>query len=150
MAKGKDVSEFNLEVGENVSSSICHCCEKESSIGHGFIYKNGNAYAVYYAGWSHSHSDKNINFAIAIGEWADDSTPADRVSIGVEVFEGKPEIVCRVIDPEKSPWASTELLGDMISRSYAIKHPLLKEVFSIVEHIAHYHEAIREYLEIPK
>lgn len=140
------VPNFSLEVGENCKSSICHCCGRESYIGHGFIFKDGDAYAVYYAGWVPNHPEKKVSFAIAIGEWDDNSTAEDRTCFGLEVYEGKEEILFRAIEPADSPWNNTELLGKMISRDDALNSHLMREVFDIVEHIIRNHDCIKKYL----
>ncbi len=137
---------FQLEIGENGKSSICHCCGRKSFIGHGFIYKGGDAYAVYYAGWAPSHSPIKVSFAIAIGKWDDNSTVQDRICFGLEAYEDKEEILFRAIDPSDSPWKNTELLGNMISREDALNNPSIKEVFDITELIIRKHGAIKEYL----
>lgn len=137
---------YNVEIGENSESSVCHCCGKESCVGHGFVYKESDAYAVYYAGWSTSHSEKKVTFALAIGEWGDDSVSNDRTCFGLEVYESGDEFLFRVIEPDESPWANTDLLGEMVSRSEALNHPLIREVFVITENIIREHMAIWEHL----
>lgn len=144
------MTNYDLEIGENKNSSVCHCCGKKSCVGHGFIYKDGDAYSVYYVAWSNAHLDKKVSLALAIGEWDDDSTNKDRTCFGVEVYEGDEEILFRVIEPSESPWANTDLLGPMLNRKDSLAHPLLKEVFTIVEYILRNHPALVEYLEIPK
>jgi hypothetical protein len=139
---------FKLEIGEDSKSSICHCCGRKSFTGHGFIYKNDDAYAVYYAGWAPGHSLKKVTFAIAIGEWDDDSTVQDRICFGLEAYEDKEEILLRVIEPSDSPWKSTELLGKMIFREEALNNPYIQEVYDITELIIRKHEAIKEYLAV--
>lgn len=143
-----DAPKFDIEIGENCKPSICHCCEHKSNIGHGFVYKDGNAYAIYYAGWSPSHSYNKVSIAIAIGGWSDNSTSADRICFGLESYEAEKEILFRVIDPVESPWSNTELLGKMISRQDALNNSLLKEVFVIAERVVCNHDAIRKYLGI--
>ena len=143
------MANYDIEIGENKNASICHCCGKNSCIGHGFVYKDDSAYAVYYVGWSEAHSDKKISIALAIGEWNEDSTVADHTCFGIEVYEAKDEILLRVIEPAQSPWANTALLGSMLAKQDSLSHPLLKEVFVIVECILRGHKALREYLGIP-
>lgn len=41
----------------------------------------------------------------------------------------------RVIETAESPWGSTDLLGDMLSRENALIDSLLKEVFVVAEHV---------------
>ena len=144
------MTSYDIEVGENKNASTCHCCGKDSFVGHGFIYKNDDAYAVYYVGWSNAHLDKKVSIALAISEWDDDSTTDDRTCFGIEVSEGEDEIYFSVIGPSESPWSNTDLLGPMITRNEGLSHPLLKEVFEIVEKVLRDHIALREYFAIPE
>lgn len=144
------MANYDIEVGENKNASTCHCCGKESCVGHGFIYKDDDAYAVYYVGWSDAHPDKKVSFALAIGEWDDDSTSSDRACFGIEMYEGEDEILFRVIEPSESPWADTDLLGQMLARKETLAHSLLDEVIAIAEYIVRNHVALREYLLIPE
>jgi len=141
---------FEIEIGENCKPSVCHCCGQKSNVGHGFIYKEEVAYAVYYVGWAAGHPDKTMSFALAIGEWDDESTIEDRICFGLEAYEEEKEILFRVIEAAESPWENTDLLGKMISLQEALKHHLLQEVFIIIEYIIRNHLAVRKYLAITK
>lgn len=140
------MNKFNIEIGENCASSTCNCCGKESNTGHGFVYKNGDAYAVYYAGWSNSHLKKVVSIAIAIGEWADSATNEMRTCFGIEAIDNDNEISLSVISPENSPWPDTGLLGKMLTRDEALSSELLSEVFLIIEVALKKHPAIVDYL----
>ena len=143
------MASYDIEVGENKNASTCHCCGKKSCVGHGFVYKNDDAYAVYYAGWSDAHPAKKVSIALALGGWDGGSTIDDRTCFGVEASEGKDEILFRVIEPDESPWPDTDLLGPMLTRNQGLSHPLLKEVFVIAENVLRGHLALRQYLAIP-
>ena len=144
------MANYDIEVGENKSSSTCHCCGKKSCVGHGFVYKNDDAYAIYYVGWSNSHPDKKVSMALAIGDWGDSATNDDRTCFGIEASEGNEEVLFRVIDPNESPWPNTDLLGQMLTRDKGLSHSLLKEVFVIAESVLRGHVALREYLTLPE
>ena len=138
---------LEIEVSEDERSSVCHCCGKESSVSHGFVYKAGAARAIYGAQWSTKHSRPTVNFAIAIGEWDDDGRrTTNTVCFGLNLYDGGDDVAFRVIDPEESPWPDSDLMGTMLCRSEGLRHPLLNEVFSIVENVVHHHPSIRNYL----
>lgn len=141
-------AKYEIEIGENSEASTCHCCSQNSYNGHGFVYKNSDAHAVYYAAWSKEHAEKMVTFAFAIGEWDDDSTVDSRVCFGIEAYEAENDILLRVIEPNESPWPSTDLLGQMLSRSEGLQHSLIKEVFVIIEEVLHSHVAIQQYLSM--
>lgn len=141
-------SVFKLEVGENAKTSRCDCCGAESATGHGFIYRDEIAYAVYFAGWSYGHRQNGVSMAIAVGRWDDSSTVHDRVCFGVEAQEGEKQILFRIIDPDESPWPQTELLGDMISRDEARISASRDDAISIAEQIVRNHPAVCEFLRL--
>lgn len=139
---------YDIEIGEESSASTCKCCGLESNTGQGFVYRDGGAHAIYYVGWSNKHPKKKLAFALAIGKWEVGSSSDDRTCFGLEAYEGQDSILFRVIDPEESPWPSTPLMGEMITRNEGLRHRLLEEVFVIAEKIARDHTAVREYLGI--
>lgn len=143
------MTNYEFEIGENKSDSTCHCCGRRSCVGHGFVSKNKDAYAVYYAGWSEDHPYRKVNIALAIGDWDEDSTTDNRTCFGLEVLEDGDEISFKIVEPTESPWSNTDLLGPMLTRVEGLSHPLLKEVFLITENILRNHIALREYLAIP-
>jgi len=147
MINTSNINQFGIEIGENCNASICSCCNSESYVGHGFVYKSHEAYAVYYAGWTPSHIEKRVSFAVAIGEWDDNSTSDQRTCFGLEAYDGGNNIHFRIIDPENSPWGSTELLGQMLRRVDALENPLLEQVFDIVELVISRHLAIHNFFE---
>lgn len=136
---------YAVEVSGDVIS-LCKCCNKQSVNGHGFVYCNGDARAVYYATWSSAHFPKRVSFALSIGEWSDESTTEDRDCFGIEARENKNQIVFQILEPEESLWPSTDLLGPMINRDRASNHSKIKDIFDVLEKILKSHVSIREYL----
>ena len=144
------MANYEIEIGKDRQSSVCQCCGKESSVGHGFVYKDGDAYAIYSAAWSTMHSQPKISFALAIGDWDDDGKRNENtVCFGVEAVDGGDKILFQIIDPSESPWPDSELLGSMLARESSMNHASINEVFTIVESLLHRHPAIREYLALP-
>lgn len=74
------------------------------------------------------------------------SSSGDRACFGLTAHEGEHEVVFRIVNPEESPWGSTELLGNMLARQEALKHPLLKELYEVADVVMRHHPAIRDYL----
>ncbi|KAB7609821.1 hypothetical protein F9L33_15480 [Amylibacter sp. SFDW26] len=139
---------YEIEMGEADHSSFCECCDQEASTTHGFVYKDDDAYAVYYATWSQKHETKYVNFAIAVGEWGDNSSNMDRTCFGLEVYDNKDKLDFRVIEPEGSPWGETDLLGKMLSRQESLEHCLKDEIFLIIEKVINNDILLNEYFEI--
>jgi hypothetical protein len=138
---------FSLEVGEDEKAQRCHCCGEAGSIGHGFIYRNGSAYGINYVAWSGNHPDRGVSLAVAVGEWDEGTTSAQRTCMGVDVYEGESEIYFHFSGPEVSPWPNSELLGPMLEREVALVHPLKAEFLEICEVVVRSHPAVARFLK---
>lgn len=126
-------SDLSLEAGPQEAGTVCDCCGTRSTTVHGFVSRSGDAFAVYYAGWSDRHPERGVTMAIATGEWAEDSGPQDRTSIGLEARPTATEIHFTVVGPEQSPWGETPLFGKMLSRENAVVHPVLRSTLEVAE-----------------
>ena len=138
---------FTLEIGENEKTLRCHCCGESGSTGHGFVYRDGSAYGIYYVAWSRAHPDRGVSLAMAVGEWDDGTTTAQRTCVGVEAYERETEILFRFISPAASPWPNTELLGPMLDRESAVAHPLRSEFLDLCDVIVRGHPAVASFLD---
>lgn len=137
---------LRLELGESGDSKPCTCCGAASRTVHGFVYRDDDAYAVYYGGWSEGHPGRGVTLAIAVGEWSEGSGPRDRVSIGVLAKPTPSSVDFTVLDSSESPWAETPLLGKMLDRDRARAHPALKEVLHVAEHVVRDDSRVRGFL----
>jgi len=138
---------LRIETGET-QKSTCHCCGKDSITVHGFIYRNEEPYAVYYAGWAITHPKHYVSVALAVGKWDEKSSVADRTSFGFNAFLTASEIQFSFIGPEDSSWGETELLGKMLDRNQALKSPLSKEILALGEYIVEADQRVGNYLRI--
>lgn len=138
----------SLEIGEDENGLQCRCCGAAGSTGHGFFYRDGDAYGVYYAAWSRAHPERGVSLALAVGEWDEGATTAQRTCVGVEAYEGQSEILFRFIGPSESPWPSTDLLGPMLERQAALSHPLKEEFLALSEVVVRGHPAVAQFLKI--
>jgi hypothetical protein len=137
---------LKIELGEDPPPTRCECCGAATSTAHGFVYEAGDARAIYYAGWSAGHPDRGVTMAIAIGDWDEGADASKRVSIGLAAYSTEKEIQFSVLSPENSPWGRTDLLGRMLPRSEALRHPLLQEAYAIAEHIATHDGRVADFL----
>lgn len=138
----------SLEPGKDEQAHRCHCCGEPGSTEHGFIYQDGSAHGVYYAAWSEGHPERGVSLAIAVGEWDEGTTAAQRTCVGLEAYEGETEILFRFIDPDASPWPDTELLGPMLSRDTALHHPLTAHLLELCGLVVRYHPAVARFLKV--
>src|SRR5437868_558522 len=114
------MGEISLELGGSSEPYLCPCCNQVSQTIWGFVYEDGDAHAVYYAGWTLGHKHEGVTIAIGLGEWGDDTGPEGRYSVGLEARTTDSDILFAVIDPDRSPWGNTEFIGRMLSRDEAL------------------------------
>jgi hypothetical protein len=141
------MSTLQLELGEFGEAGRCACCNATSRTVHGFVYRDGDAYAVYYGGWSDGHPERGVSLAIAVGEWTEGTSPADRVSIGMIAMPTPSSVNFGVLNPTESPWGDTPLLGKMLERAQALTHPALKAVMHVAEHVVLEDTRVRRFLD---
>jgi hypothetical protein len=97
------------------------------------VSRDGDAFAIYYAGWSERHPERGVTMAIATGEWTDGSGAQDRVSIGLSARSTDTEVQFTIAEPEESPWGETPLFGKMLSRDRALMSASLAVTLEVAE-----------------
>ncbi len=119
---------------EEPKVEICECCGNETYTLTRFVYKDDYAFAVYYLKFTKNHEDKIATGIISIGDWGTDEEPKNRFSFPFKIWTKKNNYQIGLIDKNESPWKN-EILGKILDRNEALKHPWIKEVFHITDHI---------------
>jgi hypothetical protein len=89
---------FSLELGDEVSNITCECCSKQFKSVVGFVKRDDDAYAVYFATLQTGHDDIAVGLTVSVGKWWDDNAlnerqqngalPSSTLLTGREVFPG--------------------------------------------------------------
>ncbi|RZL41137.1 MAG: hypothetical protein EOP00_25410 [Pedobacter sp.] len=130
---------------EEPNFEMCDCCGKEIVKLTRFVYKDHDAFAIYYAQFTKAHEDKYVTGIVSIGDWGSDEEPKTRTAFPFRIWTNEDNYQVGLIDKEESPWQS-KLLGKILNRDEALKHPWIKEVFHITDHIVAEDEPVIEYL----
>ncbi|MCB1025817.1 MAG: hypothetical protein KDB79_15585 [Acidobacteria bacterium] len=117
------------------NESDCECCGGTTTNLTRFVYKEGDAYAIYYATFSNNHPEASVTGVISIGGWDTDDIPEDRVAFPFRIWESKDDFNVGLTSVADSPWNHVKILGKMLDREEALSHPWINEVFHITEHI---------------
>jgi hypothetical protein len=128
-------------------TSLCDCCAGTTTILTRFVYKDGDAYAIYYAAFSDNHPDGTVKMAVGLGEWGEGADASARVAFALDLRVFGDQFEVMVTDAAQSQWSDAEVLGTMLDRKAALAHPWIREVFHIVDHLVLEDSAVREYLE---
>ncbi|WP_417941723.1 hypothetical protein [Flavobacterium sp. RS13.1] len=113
---------------------LCDCCENETVKLTRFVYKDEDAFAIYYLKFTKGHEDKYALGLISIGDWGTDEEPKNRFSFPFRIWLDETYFQIGLMDKEESPWKH-EILEKILYRKDALEHPWIQEVFHITDHI---------------
>jgi hypothetical protein len=133
-------------MGEEKATTICACCSSPMHQSHGFIYRNENPYALYFAAWIPGHSQPVADIAIGIAEWAKEPKPEEVLAISLHVQASDNSLEFMFVDPTESAWQHSALLGQLLPREEALQHISKKDFLHIAEHIIQDDRRIRHFL----
>ena len=119
------------------SRGHCDCCGRVSRSVAGLVYDQGNAAAAYWMHWTDGHlSDTGANLDLVLGEWGDETSPADRYAISMvhrQQADGTPALM--VGDAHGRPAANGNLANTAMRRDDVIGTTLAAQVFAITDAI---------------
>jgi hypothetical protein len=125
----------------------CDCCGGVTTALTRYVYRDGDAHAVYYARFGNQHEPRIVEVVVSIGEWGDGTNHWDRVAFALRLRAVDSEYQVTVVDASESPWQGVQLLGRMLDRDEALGHERLQEVFHITDHMVLDDQPIRDYLK---
>ncbi|HKS57648.1 MAG TPA: hypothetical protein VJS12_20285 [Steroidobacteraceae bacterium] len=120
---------------EAPTSSECGCCGKTTVRLTRFVYRDEDAYAVYYAQYTPDHSETRLSGLISLGDWGEDSEPAGRVAFPFQIWMDESDFKVGLMDAGNSPWKDVTFLGRILDRNEALTHAWVDEVFHITDHM---------------
>jgi hypothetical protein len=123
---------YEIEVSEP-SVSHCDCCDGLTVRVTGFVCRQGEAFAIYYAEYSNIHPENEIALLVSIGEWGEESVPSQRAAFYCRVRPVDDSHQVTLGDVADSPWSDVELIGQKLTRAEALAHPLKTTAFELVD-----------------
>lgn len=135
---------IEIEFGEPLTAT-CDCCGREILTLTRFVHLNGSAFAVYYAKFTQGHQDKIVYGLIGLGEWGEGSEPEDRIAFPFKIWTTETDYEVGLVDAKESPWKDVTYLGRIINRDDGLKHPWIKDVFHITDHMVTDDKVIVDY-----
>ena len=125
---------LEIELGQ-ASEHRCGCCGKRSHVVRGYVSKDGDAHAVYMAGYTEKHAPEEGTLLVSIGDWTSGSTPGDRVSVVMNVQKIAGRFQLMVVGPEGCPWSDVALFGPIEPRAAALARADIQEYFHVADHV---------------
>ena len=129
---------LTLDPDRQVTTLTCDDCGGTREVVNGFIYRDQQPHAVYFAACYPSHHEAWID--VILGTWddvEDDAAENDHVTFGCRVgpVEGRSKPACTLVlaasaAPEPSP-----IFGEILDRDQALKHPWLATFWEAVDFV---------------
>src|SRR5216684_6398345 len=107
---------LTIEFEPPEESDPCECCGGRTTSLTRFVYRDGDAHAIYYARFSNNHSERVVVATISLGEWGEGTTPKQRVAFALKLRCGEKEYQVGLIDAEHSPWREAKIIGRTLNR----------------------------------
>lgn len=137
---------FEIEFDEP-KTSVCDCCGKKTVSLTRFVYKDGDAFAIYYAAFAEGHPERYVQTTMCLGDWDETADPESRVTFTFDICGTDDGFEVGVVDGERSLWfGHSSLFGPFLSREEALSHPWIDIVFQISDAICDADEPIRAFL----
>lgn len=129
------------------SLSSCDCCGGTTVRLTRFVYRDEDAFAVYYAAYSNNHPGDGVAMLISLGEWGGDSEPSQRCAFYCRVRPTDDAYEVMLGDAGASPWAATEIVGRKLSRDEALSHRWKSIAFGVLDEAFVLDASLRGFLQ---
>ena len=120
---------------EEPTESRCECCGNTTVRLTRFVYRDGDAHAVYYAQFTKQHEDRRVSGLISLGPWGEGASASERVAFPFQIWTEKDNFQVGLVNAENSPWSQVTIMGRILSRDEALEHEWIAEVFHITDHM---------------
>ena len=137
---------YTLETSEYIHRLICECCLTEKNRVWGFVFRDGDAHAVYYALLNLEEKSPRVGLTLSIGPWWEGTEPSQRVWLHVNVCTGERGIEMGIHDPKESNFYPWEKGGTPLNREEALASSDVKEIWSVADFIVATDVAVSSYL----
>lgn len=111
----------------------------------GFVYRDGDAYAIYHATLHHHADGPRADLAIGIGQWDSDEAVADAAAF-VTIWSSDSEVQFGFVNPSDSGWSGGRLLQRGLTAAEARNSGLRPDFLYIAEAIVHTDMLLRDHL----
>ena len=137
-----------IEADPTVTEHSCGHCSQPFQRVKGFIYRAGNAHAVYIASCYHHDGHEVFIDAVFSPTWDDDLD--DHITFGCRVgpIAGRPDPAASLTDGAAA-FTGASFFGQKLSRTEALASPLLADFWALVDHVLVHDPVVRDHVYRP-
>jgi hypothetical protein len=139
-------SALSIEPAPEVSQQVSADCGRPFSSVHGFLYDEGDAYAVYHTLLQTDHPSTVADIALSFGSWDEHARGGDRSRVGLRVWSEGEELKMHITDASESAWGDSETFGRMLSRRDVVGSDRQAEATTAVEFVIGHDARVAEHL----
>ena len=139
-------SDYSLEIGEYLYRLTCECCGTEKNRVWGFVSRNGDAHAVYYALLNVTEDEPRVGLTLSVGPWWEDTDPSNRSWVHLNVWSEDDGVHMNIRDPKESnfyPWPKG---GKPLNREDAKASSIIQEIWDVADYVVDSDPAVSSYL----
>lgn len=124
-------SSFSFDGAPETRPVRCVDCDEEHDSIVGFVLKDGNAHAIYFAEWHERWSEAYLDVILGSFEGPDYE---DNVTFGCRVgyVQGQALPACSLVQAAMTR-SEAQIFGARLSRDEALVHPRLAELWEVVD-----------------
>jgi|GEM_PF-2336990 hypothetical protein len=137
---------YALETGQYIYRLTCECCLTQKDRVWGFVSKEGDSHAVYYALLNLEERCPRVGLTLSVGPWWEGTEPSQRVWLHVDVCTGERGIEMGIRDPKESNFYPWEKGGTPLNREEALASSAIEEIWAVADFIVATDVAVSSYL----
>ena len=126
---------------------MCSDCGRSFSTVHGFLYREGDAYAVYHALLQREHpSTAVLTWRCRSEAGTRKLRASDRTRVGIRIWPDGDELKLHITAVDESSWGDSETFGRLMDRSDVLGTPTERDATPAAEFVLAHDERVREHL----
>lgn len=142
---------LNIRYEPTEASAPCPCgCGGQTVSLTRFVEQDDQPVAVCFARYATSHLPPVAAVTLSLGDFAEGSSPADRVAFAMQIQPREEGYELALLDAAQSPWNGLDLIGRTLPRDEAAEHPRLQEAWQLADQVLTHDAVLKRYLRTGK
>jgi len=140
------MAEYKLELSDSTAQLKCSCCAAGMTSICGFLRRDGDPYAMFYALLHLNRADEFVRLSVSMGNGWHNRNYEDRLALCMDIKSHSGQTIISVEDSSASPQQGFPAFGKWLDREDAREHPALQEFSQLASFITQRDPAISSYL----